>query len=314
MTSRILVTTDGSSRSDGAMRLARALARRAKTEVLVLSVVDPGRVYGLEHSLIAGATALAEPYEITRRRTAVARQIDRAVGAAWPVSIMIGDPGPTIAQYAAEKRASLVLLGGPLDRGSAREKMIELARLTAIPLLAVPAGIMDPPRSALVGVDFSPSSVGAARMATELLEPDGVLHLIHVALALPTWPTLSSAMREWERTYRVGAASRLSALGREILGSALRPLRVETRVIRGEPDSALLDAARRFEVEVLAVGTHGQGDAEAGFAGSATVPLFNQVGRSVLFYPASGRKTVCASALTDPRVAAATGVADPQLV
>lgn len=314
MTGRILVTTDGSSRSDGALRMARAFAQEGGSSVRVLSVVDPGRVYGLEHSLVAGATSLAEPFQAARRRARVASQLERAGVAGWPVSVAVGDPGPTIAQFAAELRATLVLLGAPLDRGVPVEKMVELAKLATVPLLAVPSELDRPPRTALVGVDFSAFSIGAARTAAELLEPGGTLHLVHVALALPRWPHLSAAMREWERTYRLGAAARLTALSKEILGTARQPLHVETRVARGEPVSALMEAAARFEVDLLAVGTHGHGVPEEGFAGSVAAPLFHQCGRSVLFYPTPRVDAGWPWTLTEPRVAMMTGVADPQLV
>ena len=314
MTRRILVTTDGSSRADGALRMARALAQSNGSSVCVLSVVDPARVHGLEHSLIAGAPSLAEPYQTTRRRAMVVRQLQRAGDAEWPITVTVGDPGPTIAHHAAEARCSLVLLGGPLDRGVAQEKMEELARLSTVPLLAVPSETVRRPRTALVGVDFSAFSVGAARTAAELLEPGGTLHLVHVALALPRWPHLSSAMQEWERTYRLGAATRLTALSREIVRTARSPLHVETRVARGEPVSALMGAAERFEAELLAVGTHGHGLPEQGFAGSVAAPLFHQAGCSILFYPTPRPDAGWPWTRTEPRVAMATGVADPQLV
>jgi nucleotide-binding universal stress UspA family protein len=314
MIGQILVTTDGSSRSDGALRMARAFAQTRQSAVRVVSVIDPARVHGMEHSLIAGATSLAEPYQMTKRRATVARQLERIGTAGWSISVLVGDPGPTIARFAEEVRSTIVLLGAPLDRGVEKEKMVELARLTAAPLLAVPSETMHPPRTALVGVDFSAFSVAAARTAAELLQPGSTLHLIHVALALPRWPHLSAAMAEWERTYRLGAATRLATLSREILRSARFPLHVETRVVCGEPVSELMAAAEHFAADLLAVGTRGHELPGEGFAGSVAAPLFHEAGCSVLFHPTPHSHAGWPGTRMERHVAIATGVADPQLV
>jgi nucleotide-binding universal stress UspA family protein len=318
MGKRILVATDGSSSSDGAMRAAGALAAAENASVHVLSVVDLELIYGFESRFgLVDAPVPVELCETTRRQRAVSRQLERIGEPRWPVSVEVGERGATIARYARELRASLVMIGaeshhelGGAWRG---ETLSDFVRLATTPLLIVPASVAHRPRTALVGVDFSSFSMAAARAAAELLEPGGTLHLVHVALEPPRWPHESRDLEEWERTYQLGAATRLAAFGRELVGTAHSPLHVETRVRRGDPALELLAAADRYEVDLIAVGEFGHGYVGAALAGSVSTPVIHGAGCAVLVYPpriGSERPWESSAA----RDAAVSAVGDRQLV
>ena len=89
--------------------------------------------------------------------------------------------------------------------------------MAATPVLAVPANTANIPHRAVVAVDFSPTSVLAARTVARWLEPGDVLHVVHVSaaehdahhghLAEPTSPVTRDSVKS-RRTFVPGRKAR----------------------------------------------------------------------------------------------------------
>ena len=180
---RLLLATDGSPEADGAVSLASAVARSRSASVEVLSVLSP--------TAYAGATArraVVEDERRAQRRHLVDQQLLRAsapsVTRHWPVDLQFGTPFSVIATEASARFVDLVVMGLSrhtlLHRVFRDETTLRVMRRIRMPLLAVSPALRSLPRRIVVALDFSSSSIEAARSAAAVVAPDGEVHLVHV--------------------------------------------------------------------------------------------------------------------------------------
>ena len=121
----------------------------------------------------------------------------------------------------------------------------------------------------LLATDFSPASMPAFEQAVRLSKHSGARLLI--ATALPPYgpPEIgyatASAYEDWKRDTQAAAEEKLGPLVEQARreGLDVRPL-----ILTGFPDEAILEAARREEVDLIVIGTHGRRGAERFFLGS----------------------------------------------
>jgi nucleotide-binding universal stress UspA family protein len=118
----------------------------------------------------------------------------------------------------------------------------------------------------LAAHDFSPAGRAAAEEAArEAVLVDGALILLHVAPLqsvtvgggfeiVPSRPVLPS-MDEGNEAIRVAAMRHLGDIA-SALRAAMPRLRVEERVVLGEPVRAILEEAEGLRVDRIIVGTH----------------------------------------------------------
>lgn len=288
MEKRILVATDGSHGSFGALRLAQRLAERDHLAPRVVTVHPPLVGYGIGPLYPVPVPEVGlDRYQAELTRDRVRHEVERVVGkeAAWPIQLEIGPPAPIIARVAIDQQASLILIGlgghDRADRWLGTETALRVAHLANVPVLAVPGIATELPSRAVVGMDFSEYGLAAARAAAMLLPPDGHLHLLHV-----TWPVGAGAgadLGEWRRTYEEGARARMEEWGREL--QAGRALRIGVSVRDGDPAQEILGLAERIQADLVAVGSHGAGFFTRLLLGSVCTQVLRGAGRSVLLAP-----------------------------
>ena len=287
----VLVATDGGPESLAALRMADALARRDGRHVHVLSVLEPmPAFYPAGEALLSVPSA---PVEEGRR----AAQLERigalvretlAADAAWEIEVLTGPIAQTIARVARERGAALLALGlrrhGPVDRIFRGETLQQVIRLSSVPVLAVPPGAQGPPRKAMVALDFSRSSVRAARAALDAVEPDGELALVHVK---PPTRRRGQEAESWSAIYDQGVNSAFQRVRRDLAGS--HETLVQPVELTGDTVDELLGFARRSEVDLLAIGSHGHDFIERLLLGSVTTRLLRRATCSVLVTPPAAR-------------------------
>jgi nucleotide-binding universal stress UspA family protein len=286
MNPRILVATDATSSTTGALRLALNLARRTGADVDALLVAEPAdaRVAATEvdHDAPDRAVAWSEPVRARLHRQLAALGPETA---AWTKLIGFGAAGPGIARIAAERDASLILLGlrrGAHYRDPLRGKTtMRVVHSCAVPVLAVHPNAIGLPHRILAAVDFDHSSLGAARALLPLLGGRASLHLVHVALQVG--PAEAGMLRQWETTYMTGAATRLEELARDLEES--RRISVGTHVAAGDPEEKLLELADTLDADVITVGSHDD-FLRRGGSGSLALALIRSAPCSVLVAPA----------------------------
>jgi nucleotide-binding universal stress UspA family protein len=285
----ILLATDGTEGSRGAVRVARELAARQERQVVVVSVIEPALLYGPSSSYpVFLADPTLEEAQRQIRESSVQSQIDcdHELPPAWDLEILLGSTAPAIVRKAAECGADLIVLGlgrhSAVDRWLGSETALKVVHLSHLPVLAVSADTETLPRRVLVGVDFSEFSQDAARAATQLLPGGGEVHLAHVAWTNALLPGTSGEL-EWMETYRAGARTRLEGFSRDV--RARGNVRCFTTLLEGEPSRALIRYARMTGAELIATGSHGYGFFGRMMMGSVSTRLLRQAPCSLLISP-----------------------------
>jgi nucleotide-binding universal stress UspA family protein len=289
MKTKILVATDGNDASIGALRMALALAGGGGMEVRVLSVVEPFPLHGAEADLPTDATL--DEVAGAARRALLRRVLHQVAGlgrgaAAWKVTVESGLAAPTIARFARRAGASMIVMGqgrhALADRWFGSEMALRVMRLAHVPVLAVPAGCTDRPRSAVVAADFSGYSADAARVAASLVGQGGEVRCVHVVSdALPTLPPYSE--RGWLQQYRESIEQQLARFAATLV--PVSGCRVVTQLLQGDPARELLRLARELNADLVAAGSHGSGFFSRLLLGSVSTRLVRGATCAVLIAP-----------------------------
>ena len=280
----ILVATDGLPQSRGALKTARALAQRLESTM---------RVIGVHRSpmlLVPDGQTLLDPTVAQSLREDLVRRVREQctlIGENGPrvdaCEVLDGEPARVISETATDKHAQIIVVGlgrhELIDRIFGDETALKVARLSRVPVLAVPEGGAAVPRHAVVGVDFSEGSVRAAQGALEFLADDGLLELVHVIprerLLFDTWVSEEDYTRYVRHSLNRFAA-RLSVPS---------GVRVEDIILSGDPAKEIQSYASRAGADLIAAGSHGHGFVARLVIGSVTTKLLRISTCPVLVIP-----------------------------
>jgi nucleotide-binding universal stress UspA family protein len=134
-------------------------------------------------------------------------------------------------------------------------------------------------KSIVAGVDGSPGSRAAVRVAAELAKAlDDRLVLLHAVHDPPPFPYGDARVRELER----GRALRD---GERLLESVAGELDAQTEVVLGEPARRLDEAAREHDAELIVVGARGHSGLAAALVGSVSQRLARGAACPVVIVP-----------------------------
>ncbi|HXV17625.1 MAG TPA: universal stress protein [Gemmatimonadaceae bacterium] len=280
----LLVATDRTEASSPALRAAEVLNEAVKRGVTVLAVIEPLPL------IVPEPTSLLQPLVISPELTEVVRSQTvnqvAAVGvrpASWTIEVEQGRPAKEIAFAARRHAASLVVLGlshhSMVDRLIDGDTALELLRESDTPVLLASKDFVSTPKFVVIGVDFSPESMEAARASIPLLSPDCVIHLAHVRPSV----TIFDGSGLWEDEYEKVAAKQLDDF-KETL-AAPPTMRVETTILLGKPATALTEYANKIDADLIVSGTHGLGLMRRIFIGSVASGLLRKSERSLLLVP-----------------------------
>lgn len=278
----ILMGTDGTERSDGALRVAAARAEATGATLELMTVIQEEPILATDNIYFGDAETLRRR---TTRRKEVEAQIARVLGrdAILSVTVLDGNPAYAISRVAIERHASLIVVGLGrhliAQRLFSDETALQLARIARVPVLAVPADACTAPRHAVVAIDFSEISTRAAQSAIEAVSDDGRVELVHV---MPHVHEDAFAV-EAEEPYERWAEEQLAAVAKRLVvpeGVAV------TRVaLRGRPAFALLDYATHVGADLISTGTHGRGFVARTLLGSVTTKLLRGATCTLLTVP-----------------------------
>jgi nucleotide-binding universal stress UspA family protein len=279
----LLIATDGTPQSDAAIALARLLPIDAEGDVKVLTVVD--------HAPIPWGTvdrSLVVDYERGLRLEAHSKaraQVDRLGDKRWSVDVRSGDPAQTIALAAKDSRARMVVVGlgghGAAARFFGNETALRLMRVSQTPVLAVDSKLGSLPRRILVAMDFSESSIEAARLALEIAAPGATVTLVHVV----PWERKEYIPEHWFREHEAHVGAELTRVTGWLDRST--KCRMHQKVLYGKPGPSLLACAEEIDAELIVAGTHGRGLFKRMLGGETLAKLVRGAGRSVLVLPAA---------------------------
>jgi nucleotide-binding universal stress UspA family protein len=279
----VVIATDGRDQSDGALIAGRIFAADEQAALRVLTVVNALPMVtpeaGLPYSADVDASRRAD------HKATVAEQIERL----WPdesgvdIEVYDGDPATRIVSIAHEANASLIVVGigrhRVVDRVLGDETALRLARMADVPVLAVVKNAGYAPRRIVVAVDFSETSLRAARLALDLAAPEALIYLVHVE------PRDATAY-EWPATggsYREDAGYALSRF-RDLL-KVPDGMSVQRVLLYGDPATELLAFAAGVRASLIATGSRGQGRIARMLIGSVATKVLRGSTCSVLTVP-----------------------------
>lgn len=256
--SRLVVGTDGTTSSDWAVVAARRLAGASPFGVISV----------LPDSESANASAALD---VARDR--VVAQLERVLGASADVWIALrrGAAPAVLASFAELHQVALLIVGighpSVRDRLLGDEYTLRLARMTKTPVLAVATGRSTPPRRIVVAMDFSATSMRAARLALAVAAPDAAVLLAHV-----TTPTgrdaPAGAMRRMVEGLQTGFCGRVTAVE-----------------LTGDAGTEILGLANALSADAIALGTLGTAPSRNGVTGPVATRVIRCSSCSLLIAP-----------------------------
>jgi nucleotide-binding universal stress UspA family protein len=277
--SPIIVATDGRPQSDAALVMARVLSDSPET-IRLVTAVRPVPMFPDAPGSVNADIEAARRAEAKRDAQA---QAERLWKDGADVEVYDGDPALVLGKLAHSAGASLIVAGigrhRVMDRMFGSETALRLIRVADCPVLAVTSEAWRAPRRIVVAVDFSETSLRAARLALDLAASGAVVYLAHVA-------PRDSSLYEWADnpgSYKQDA------------GNALQKMRVQLHVpesitlqnvlLRGDPTIELLAFAASVNADLIATGSHGRGFVTRMLVGSVASRLVRLSTCSVLTVP-----------------------------
>ena len=281
--SPIIVATDGREQSDGALRAGALFGGTKGWRILSAAPM----LHSLVPELDLGITAQALDVLRDQQLQSVRGQLRRALGEDPHVEIDIatGDPALATATIATREHASLIICGlgrhRIVDRLLGDETALAIIRVATHPVLAVPDDFAHRPRYAVVGMDFSEGSIGAAQLAPRFISKTATIYLVNVAPRdhlLHLVPGGFSAYEEHAGTQLELVVNRLNVPS----GVHVQPV-----VRQGDAGTELLRFAEEVGDVLIAMGTRGLGLVARLLLGSVATKVIRASPTPVLTIPAS---------------------------
>lgn len=299
--SPVIIATDGREQSDVALIAGRLLAEN-RDAMRVVSVLTPMPV------LTPEATLPISPDVEASRRADLKRRVQMQMSRAWSsaeladLELCDGDPSTTIARVARDANASMIVAGlgrhRVIDRLFGNETALRLVRVSAVPVLAVTNGLAHAPQRIVVAIDYSETSLRAARLALDVAGSGATIYLAHVA---PRDTTLSD-WSGWGSSYKQDAGEALHRIREQL---RVPPgMLVQRLVLQGDPATELLAFAASVNADLIATGSHGHGFVTRMLIGSVTTRILRCATCSVLTVPHAAAMTKAHTTVEPPVIQA----------
>jgi universal stress protein E len=290
----IVVAVTGEADGAAPVRVASALEQRfgsAVSAVQVLDVSDLPLPIPLPSAFTFARELIGDaPYaeDARARRRQFADWLGRPNE--WPVHISVGSAAYEILGYAERQEAGLIVMGlrrhGVVDRILRDETTLTVARRAHGVVLGVVPGLRGLPRRAIVGVDFGPASLRAARAAFDVLARPTpadapVIRLVYVDRSGVEGAHEDTAGEALIKHLGVEAA--FVQLVQEL--DAPPGVRVECATRRGIVADELLACADESRADLIAIGSLRHERLERWILGSVTTEIVRDGRCSVLVVP-----------------------------
>ena len=290
----IVVAVSGEPAGAGPVRVASALEARYGSRVSAIQVLDVSDL-PLPTPLPAAFTFARDligdaPYaeDARARRMQVSDWLGRPNE--WPVRISVGSAAYEILRFAESEGAALIVMGlrhhGVVDRILHDETTLTVARLARGAVLGVSPTQIGLPHRAVVGVDFGPASIRAARAALDVLghrpSAEGtMLRLVYVDRSGVDGRREDTAGEALIK--HLGVDSAFEQLVREL--AAPPGVHIECVTRHGMPAPELLACADESRADLIAIGSVRHERLERWILGSVTTEVVRDGRCSVLVIP-----------------------------
>lgn len=286
----ILAASDLGPASDKVVRSAAALAGRLGAELHLLHALDLEKL-----PPPAGAGGDTSFPERTRQaERALTEQAERAASPVRPASLRVVNyvPDRAIRDRAAEVSADLIVVGphsggevGAHFLGTTADRVIRSAE---VPCLVAPVSLSLPARRIGVPTDFSDPARAALGLALDLVgrlgdAPGAEIRVFHVGWSVERVDVPELGEEEFR--------PRMEQQVRDVMAGAGEPspVPVRTEVVWGvSPAEAIAKHARDAELDLLVLGTRGEGGLKRLLIGSVASGVARQAPCPVLLVPPRG--------------------------
>ena len=258
----IVVAVTGEDDGAAPVRVASVLEQRFGSAVSAVQVLDVSDIPAPLHSAFTFARELIGDAPYAEDARARRQQFSDWLGKPneWPVHIAVGSVPYEILGYAERQDAALIVMGlrhhGVVDRVLRDETTVTVARRAHGAVLAVVPSLQGLPRRAIVGIDFGPASIRAARAALDVLVRPARTNTLVLRLVYVDRSGVDGAHEDTAGAAlikRLGVEAAFEQLVREL--GAPPGVRVEFVTRHGSVAEELLGCADESRADLIAIGS-----------------------------------------------------------
>ncbi len=267
---RILLSTDGSEYSEGAVREAIRLAKQCSSRLTAVSVVESNPEFATIAPQITETMG-----KQARENLAAVQERARKEGVDCSVVVREGeDSYKDIVEEAVKNRTAMIVMG---RRGRTGLKRLMMGSVTARVIGHAPCSVLVVPKDAslnfkniVVATDGSKYSASAASQAIGLAKRNGadltVIAVVPSELLTPMDLDLTMAQREHVADQEMHEAEKSAKAVKD--AAQKEGVSVKAFVLSGKPSEAVVQTARDRNAGLIVVGSHGRTGVERLLMGS----------------------------------------------
>ncbi len=269
-TERLLLATDGSQFSEGAIREAIKLAKRCSSKLSALSVIETNPEYEtIAPQLLEKAEKSAQEHLGSVKEQAKKEGVD------CTTSILEGqDSFNYISDEAAKNKISMIIMG---RRGRSGLKRLMMGSVTSRVIGHAPCNVLVVPKAArvefksiVVATDGSKYSLSAASEAIGLAKQNKseltAISVVPSELMTPTDLDFTMAHKELIADKEMHVAEKNVKAVKE--AAEKEGVAVKAFVMSGRPADAIIEIARDRKADLIVLGSHGRTGLEKLLMGS----------------------------------------------
>ena len=260
MISNILICTDGSEYSEGAVREGIGIARKTSAKITALSVID----FNAEFDALAPDLLEKMEEQAAGHVRSVKERAEKEGMTCKAIVTRSETPYLAIAEEAAAVKADLLVMG---RRGRTGLKRLLMGSVTKRTIGHAPCNVLVVPRNAtlacntiLAATDGSSFSEAAVKEASAMAKACGakliIVTAVHVEKSAPLDIVSSQMQKDMIAEREMKAADDHIRAAKEIAEKA--GVRAEALVYAGNAAEVIVHAARDKKAELIVVGSHGR--------------------------------------------------------
>jgi len=259
-TERLLLATDGSEFSEGAIREAITLAKRCGSKLTAIQVIETNP----EFESTAPAVLEKIEKEVRSHLEAVQARAKKE-GLVCEIAVHEGeDSYKYIVDEAVARKSTMIIMG---RRGRKGFRRLVVGSTTSWTIGHAPCSILVVPRAAQVGftsivvaTDGSPYSVAAASEAIGIAKRNNAklaaIAVVPADIAMPTDVDFAAIQREKLADQEMQAAEKNARTVKE--AAQKEGVDAQAFVMSGKPADAIMEIARDRSADLVVVGSHGR--------------------------------------------------------
>lgn len=267
---RLLLSTDGSEYSEGAVREAINLAKRCSSKLSVVSVIETNREFEvLAPQLVEKKERSVREYLETIQENAGKERI------ACDLIVRHGeDSYKYIVEEAEKNKSSMIIMG---KRGRTGIRRLMMGSVTARVIGHSPCSVLVVPREAqlafksiLLATDGSRYSVAAAAEAIELAKRNGSKLVVISVVPSESVSPMDIVSSQMQR--RLIAETELKEAEKNVqtvkASAEKEGVSAEGLILGGKPSETIIHAAKERNADLIVLGRHGKTGLESLLMGS----------------------------------------------